>query len=304
MTKTVYPAVAYRDSSSGFNELNEHIPSLAHTALSERLCISLRAPSSNGPYPTSKIQKGPVLVRGSADLSGEGVGLGVPVAKFAHRVVFPGKACLVEQRKDNHLCMWVVDYELNLEELVIFKSGKSIRNENFYRLKEWFAGLHKAIPISRGLVERGNRAVRFTWGLTTTFETTPSAGSVRVSYTVDRGEGVLHISVDASRLSKTRCTEVILLNEQDGSLFDRYSDSNGVELVGKEIGTWEETGADSVTLSDSSHNITLALRSVAQSTMYRGREVAPGRLSWTGVAYVISPRCVDFDYDITIREAI
>ena len=48
---------------------------LAHMALSERLCLSLKAPESDGTYPTSKIQKGPVLIRGSADLSGEGVGL-------------------------------------------------------------------------------------------------------------------------------------------------------------------------------------------------------------------------------------
>jgi hypothetical protein len=168
-------------------------------ALSERLCLSLKAPESDGIYPTSKIQKGPVLVRGFADLSGEGVGLGVPAAKFAHRVVFPGKACIVEQQTDANLCMWVVDYELNLEERVTFKSGKSILNESFHRLKERFAGLHKAIPISRALVEHGNRALRFTWRLTTTFETTPSAGSVRVSYSVDRREGVLHVSVDASR---------------------------------------------------------------------------------------------------------
>jgi hypothetical protein len=273
-------------------------------ALSERLCISLKAPESDGIYPTSKIQKGPVLVHGSADLSGEGVGLGVPIAKFAHRVVFPGKAWIVEQREDNYCCTWVVDYELNLEERLTFKSGKSIRNESFYRLKELFASLHKAIPVSRGLVERGNRALRFTWGLTTTFETTPSAGSVRVAYTVDRRERVLHVSVDASRLNKMGCTEMILLNEQDGSLFDRYSDTNGVELVAKAIGTWEETDADYVTLSDSRHNITLALRSVAQSTMYRGREVVQGRLSWAGIAYVIPSHCIDFAYDVAIREAL
>jgi hypothetical protein len=283
--------------------LNEHVPSLAHTALSERLCISLRPPTSNGPYPTSAIQKGPVLVCGSVDLSGEGVGLGTPVAKFAHRVVFPGKVHVNEQREDSHLSTWVVDYTLNLEEHVTLKTGKSIRNDIFYRLTEWFAGLHKAIPISRNLIEYCNRALRFMWGLSTTFETTPSAGSVRVAYTADRRYGVLHVRADASRLNKTGCTEVILLNEQDGRLFDRYSDSNG-DLVGKEIGTWEKTDSDCVTLSDSSHNISLAFRSVAHSTMYRGREVAQGRLSWTGVAYVIPPRCADFEYEIKIREAV
>jgi hypothetical protein len=284
--------------------LDDDMTSLAHMALSERLCLSLKAPESDDIYPTSKIQKGPVLIRGSADLSGEGIGLGVPVAKFAHRVVFPGGARVNEQRADNHHCTWVVDYDLNLEERVTLKSGESIHNDSFYRLTEGFAGLHRAIPISRGLTERFNRALRFTWGLSTTFETTSSAGTARVSYTVDQRANVLRVSVDASRLNNTGCTEVILLNEQDGSLFDRYSDSNGLELFGKEIGTWEETFADCVTLSDSRHNISLSLPSVPRSTMYRGREVAPGRLSWTGVAYVLAPRYADFDYDITIREDV
>ena len=226
----------------------------------------------------------------------------MPAAKFAHRVFFPGEARLNEQREDSHHCTWVVDYELNLEERVTLKSGKSIQNDAFYRLKERFASLHKAAPISRDLLEYGNQALRFTWGLSTTFETTLSAGSVRVAYTFDRRQNVLHIRADTSRLNKTGCTEVIFLNELDGSLFDRYSDANG-DLVGKEIGTWEETDADYVTVSDSRHNIGLAFRSVSQSTMYRGREVAHGRLSWTGVAYVIPPRCVEFEYEITIREA-
>ncbi|MGZ4907999.1 MAG: hypothetical protein ACXV5F_05005 [Halobacteriota archaeon] len=63
-----------------------------------------------------------------------------------------------------------------------------------------------------------------------------------------------------------------------------------------------KTDADHVTLSDSRHHISLAFRSVPPSKMYRGREVAHGRLSWAGIAYVIPPRCIDFKYDIGIRE--
>jgi hypothetical protein len=303
MTHTVEPSSTLQSTSREFRALHDHIPSLAHTALSERLCISLRPPTSNGPYPTSKIQKGPVLVCGSADLSGEGVGLGAPVVKFGHRVIFPGKARVNEQLEDGHVSTWVVDYTLNLEERVTLKSGKSIHNDTIYRLTEWFAGLHKAIPISRDLIEYGNRAFRYTWGLSTTFETTPSAGNVRVAYTVDRRKGTLNVRADTSRLTKTGCTEVILLNEQDGGLFDCYSDANK-DLVGKEIGTWEETDADYAKLSDERHHICLAFPRVAQSTMYRGREVVHGRLSWTGIAYVVSPCCVDFEYNITIRETI
>jgi hypothetical protein len=115
---------------------------------------------------------------------------------------------------------------------------------------------------------------------------------------------MLRISVGASGLNKTGCSEIILLNELDGGLFDRYCDANGLALVGKAIGTWEETAADCVTLIDSRHNITLHLWNVAQSTMYRGREVVPGRLSWTGIAYVLAPARTAFSYDISIREDI
>jgi hypothetical protein len=116
--------------------LDERGPPLTHTQLSQRLSLSIDAPISNGPYPTSKIQKGPVLVCGSTDLSGEGVGLGVPLAKFAHRVFFPGKARIIERLTDDQLRTWIVDYELNLEERLTLKSGRKIRSENFYALKE------------------------------------------------------------------------------------------------------------------------------------------------------------------------
>lgn len=169
--------------------LSDSVPSLAHAALSKRLSISLKAPESDGDYPTSKLQKGPTLVAGIDDLCGGGVGLGVPIAKCAHRAVFPGGARLTKQRADNHLCTRVVDYDLNLEERVTSKSGDTIRNDSFYRLKERFADLHKVIPISRGLIENFNRAFRFTWGLGL-FEATSSAGIARVSYTVDRASSL------------------------------------------------------------------------------------------------------------------
>ncbi len=83
--------------------LDELIPSLTRTPLSQRLSLSIDALVSSGPYPTSKMQKGPVLLCGSTDLSREGVGLGVPIAKFAHRVFFPGEARIIERLTDDQL---------------------------------------------------------------------------------------------------------------------------------------------------------------------------------------------------------
>jgi hypothetical protein len=224
------------------------------------------------------------------------------VAKIGHRVFFPGKARVTEQQKDLHLFEWIADYELNLEERLMLKSG-TIRSNRVYAVQEWFSGLHKTIRISRGLIECTSNVLRRMWGLGKTFEEVPPSGNVRVSYSIDIRDKVLHISVDASSL-KTECEEMAILNEQDGSFFDRYYDANGLALVGKQIGTWEKTAAAWATLIDSHHNIALHFRNISGSAMYRGRELLPGRLSWAGVAYISAPPRPEFEYDIVIQETL
>jgi hypothetical protein len=59
------------------------------------LALSIKASATNGLDTTSRIRKGPVLVCGSIGLSG--VELGVPAAKFAHRVFFPGNAHVIKR---------------------------------------------------------------------------------------------------------------------------------------------------------------------------------------------------------------
>lgn len=261
----------------------------------------MSAPSvGQGAYPTSTIQKGPTLVYESVDLSGEGIGLGVPVLKLKRRVVFPGSGAFEERWNDDR-CTWIMDYELNLEERVTLRDGKSIKSGGFYELMERLAALHRAKPVSRNLIERLSTVLRRMYGIDTTFETTSPVATIRVSYVIDSHTGVLHVCADFSNVLGSGCTEIILLNEQDASHFNRYRDSSGVALVGKDIGTWDEVDAEHVTFIDSRHNLTLGLRSVERSAMFRGREFIPGRLSWAGIAYVITPPVVHFNYDIAIE---
>lgn len=138
---------------------------LTYAPLTHQLALSICAPSSNGPYATSEIQKGPVLLHGSADLSGEGVGLGVPVAKSAHRVFFPRKARLTERKEDPYRCVWIADYALNLEERLVLNGSKSIQSESFYALKELFAQIHKTVGAARNLFEYASSALRRVRGL-------------------------------------------------------------------------------------------------------------------------------------------
>ncbi len=276
-------------------------PCLARAPLSKRLAVAMSAPSAGkGDYPTSTIQKGPTLVYESMDLSGEGIGLGVPVLKFKRRVVFPGGVTF-EERWNDDCCTWIVDYELNLEERVILRNGKSIKSGSFYELTERLAALHRAKPFSRNLIERLNTALRRMYGIDTAFETTTPVATIRVSYVIDSHTGVLHVRADVSNIVESGCTEIILLNEQDASHFNCYRDSSGIALAGEDIGTWDEVDAEHVTFIDSRHNLTLGLRRVERSAMFRGREFIPGRLSWAGIAYVINPPLVHFNYDIAIE---
>ncbi|HYA32760.1 MAG TPA: hypothetical protein VEG65_02005 [Candidatus Bathyarchaeia archaeon] len=276
---------------------------LARTALSQRLFICLPAPEKDGRYPTSRIQKGPILTVNDRDLSGEGVGLGVPVIKFAQRAFFPGTARVIARKASEGFSVWVVEYDFNLVERVALERGHVVHNADFYRLIEGFAVLYRTIAIWRGIIERFDRALRFIWRLTTTFERTASVGLMRVSYCIDRRNRAVNVRVGSSRFSENESAEVILLNELDGSLFDRYSDSSGLELRGKDIGAWEKTFADCVTLTDSHHCVSFSVPHAPRSNMYRGREVAGGRLSWAGVAYVLSPHCASFEYKISICDA-
>ena len=290
-----------KEAKRGLNTLLEHGSSFAHVKLSEHLSLRLKVPDGkNGAYPTSSIQKGPVLFHDSIDLSGEGVGFGVPVVKYGHRVFFPGTARIRERRQDT-LCIWTIAYELNVEERVVLKNGRRVHIDAFYALKERLAWLHKSIPVSRGLIEWINDAFRRAYGIHTTFDETSSVGSVVVSYTIKGHTKTIHVSVGTSGLINHGCTEFILLNEHDACYFDRYCDANGI-LTGKDIGTWEQTDTGHVALIDSHHNIQLILRNVAQAMMFRGREFIQGRLSWAGIAYVINPSLAHFEYDITIRE--
>ncbi len=281
---------------------NDRIAILAQIPLSPRLTLEVRAPrDEDGSYPTSAIQKGPVLVHKARDLSGEGVGLGVPVVKFGRNVFFPGYAHVTEQR-DHRLCTWTVNYALDLEERITWKSGRAIQSDKLHELKERFAGLYRAVPQSRGLIEYVNNMLRRTYGVCTTFTHTRSAGTVRVSYVVDRLQGTLSVRVNTSEVIQNGCTELILLNEHDAQYFDCYRDSTGLALTGKRIGAWQKTDADGVSLIDSRHQIALDMWNVPHAVMFRGRELVPGRLSWAGIAYVINPPIISFKYDIRIGE--
>lgn len=248
-------------------------------------------------YPSCRIQKGLILIHGNKDLSEEGVGFGVPVLKFGQKTIFPGNGCITI-RKDEDRTFVNIDYDLNLEEMIYVK-GKRIESRIFYKTTGSLSRLHRKYPFSRKLLTRGSIAMRRALAIETRFEETAPAGSVKVEYNIG-ADGIIHVSADLSTVKKERCTEVMIMNEQGADHFDTFFDSNGTILTGNEIGSWRETFCDEVSFIDPHNNITFTLSRVRGSRMYFGRELVENRLAWSGLAYSLSPRNLDFAYDIRI----
>jgi hypothetical protein len=257
--------------------------------------ISLRIMEVTGSdYASCRIQKGLLLALGDIDLAEEGTGFGVPVLKFGHEAIFPGSA-RINSSTDKDKTSFAVDYDLNLAERMAVK-GRKINSRTFYRIKELLSSLHREYPCFRKILMHASSTARRAFGIVTRFEKVPSCGIVHVLYTIRSGN--IHISVDTSRVKKNNCTGIMLMNEQGANYFDKYCDSSGLSLKGKAIGTWDEAFVDWASFVDASHKLEFTLQKVAGARIFRGRELVPGRLAWSGLAYSIPPDTPNFSYII------
>ena len=123
-----------------------------------------------------------------------------------------------------------------------------------------------------------------------------SQGSVNATYLImgSRVDVFLRFPLIAG------CTEKIVLNEQGANWFDKYVDSEGRILNGNEIGSWDEIFANEASFLDQADGLSFSLKAVMGARMFRGREIVPGRLAWSGLAYVLPPQRDEFAYSIAI----
>lgn len=280
--------------------ISNNIPGGVRIEMRTGLCLHIKNPGIEpGDYPASRIQKGLVLFHENRDLSEEGIGFGVPVLKFGHETVFPGNACVTTE-KDSDTIVVKIDYDMNLVERMAVKSCKRIDNKVFYKIKEYFSWLHREYPLLRGILVRSSNSLRRICDIETRLEKVASTGIASVVNTINIKKGTIHVSVDINNVKKEGCTEVNIMNELGANHFDSYRDSNGLFLTGNEIGTWDETFADEASFIDPCDNIAFTLNRVKGTRMFRGRELVKGRLSWSGLAYVLPHDIINFAYDIRI----
>jgi hypothetical protein len=269
-------------------------------SLGSGLSLKITNNSENQPgFPSSRLQKGLLLLENDQDLSEEGVGFGVPLLIRGLQTIFPGSIQL-NSTKLGSLQVVEAIYTLNLEEKIGKPSQRGIESKLLYKVKNYLAALIRRMPFIRGLLTGISSLLRKLFGWETLYENSEFSTQLKITYRIDQQTGVVDVVIDRLDLSTSDITEVVVMNEQGARTFDQFVDSAGNSLVGKEIGCWDEISACEASFISSSHAVAFSLEQVAGAKLYRGRELIDSRLSWAGFGYSFPAQFDQFRYQVKI----
>ncbi len=265
------------------------------------ICLKIQSVYASGEnYPTSRLQKGLILISNGQELAEEGVGFGVPVFKLGVKTIFAGGIELTCSEKGT--CQEITAiFFMNLEERLTSQSLGSIKSGSLYWVKNHLADVYRHFPLTRHPLTILSNILRSSFGWRTIFEDAKCNYSVEVNYTVDSRAGVIAVEVDATDVPVAGVTEMILMNEQGARHFDTYSDSNGVFLRGEAIGSWDEVTAETAGFLSSVHRLAFTLQKVDGARLFRGRELIGSRVAWSGFGYSLPPTRRRFSYTLGVE---
>jgi hypothetical protein len=259
-------------------------------------------PGAVRPFPTSGLQKGLLLLDGGQELSAEGVGFGVPVLKRGARAVFAGTAQFLVHPGDPRSI--TVTYTMDRVERLGGRRRRLFLHRPLDEFREAFALLYRRAPLLRRPLLAASNGIRWLLCVTTRFEPTAPVAAVPVTYAAGERSGDIVVSADLRHLPGA-VTEVVLMNELGADTFTRFVDSDGADAQGAGIGAWNLIGAESASFVAPESGATFTLESspdatVPEARLYRGREMARGRLAWAGFGYSLRPGPPSFTYTLHV----
>jgi hypothetical protein len=194
------------------------------------------------------------------------------------------------------------NFTLNLEEKISKPGTGEINNQLLYASKNRLAALIRRLPWLRGLLTQSSNFLRSTLAWETTYEPANFVTQLLVTYAVDPEAGKIEVELDGQDYLRLGITEIIMMNEEGARFFDHYQDSDGISLVGNEIGCWDPVRAAEASFIDHKHQISFSLSQVEGATLYRGRELIGKRLAWSGFGYSFAPSLDLIRYTITVKK--
>jgi hypothetical protein len=259
-------------------------------------------PGEVGLYPTSGLQKGLLLLDGGQELSSEGVGFGVPVLKRGPRAVFAGSAEITVHGGEPRSIM--MTFTMDHVERLGGRRHRLFLHRPLDEAREAFALLYRRAPLLRRPLLAASNGIRWLLRVKTRFEETTPVAVVPVTCTAGEGPGDVVVCADLSHLPDA-VTEIVLMNELGADVFGRYIDSDGADLRGAGIGAWNQVHAATGSFLAEQSGVAFTLESDPDPDapgvrLYRGREVAKGRLAWAGFGYSLRPGTQSFTYRLHI----
>ena len=264
-----------------------------------RKSFSIRIYEDSRPhyYKSARIQKGLILSYNNQEVSGEGIGFGAPVVKYRDKTYFPKNANLRVIEEDN-ITKIVKEFEINS----IFRVkilGKHIKSPIFYSVTEFFSKIHREYKSLRWIMDIILAFLRKAIGHPSDLVMTSQKGKIIVTYQIN--DNCIFVTVDSTKLDKTDCEEICIMNEQGADFFRKYNDTDGHKLIGDQIPSWEKMQAKSAKFSDIQDRLSFEVENVSGTSLYFGREKFKGHLAWAGFAYSIPPAMGIFSYTIKLR---
>ena len=263
------------------------------------LKIATRPDGRDG-YATARLQKGFRLLDGDQDLVEEAVGFGIPLLKRGLQTIFPGSVELTARRTDSG---WEVStlYVLDLVERVARPGASSVRPGIIYGIKNYLAAAIRAVPPLRAPLTAASSGLRRLFGWQTRYEDAGFRTSLRLVHRIDPQGGSVRVRLDPGGLAALGVTEVIVMNELGAHFFDRYEDSSGLRLAGKQIGCWDAVAAGRAAFVSSARRIAFSLGQVEGARLFRGRELVGERLAWAGFGHSFPPDRPEFGYELRLE---
>ena len=262
--------------------------------LTDRLSVRLYKDCRPNCLETGALQKGLVLLLDGRELIEEGVGFGVPVVKYEDKTFFSSSAEVSIQKAGSD-CTITKAYTLDTVSLKKFGRATYMDDAIYSPARKTFQKLYlkhkKLTPLFNKVMELRDLA-----NIKTEFITVKPRGKVIINYHCQ--PTAINIQADFSRVLLNKCCEVLVLNEQGSSFFQKYADSNGLNLLGNKIGAWETVTADHASLQSTKGQISFSLQNDRDATLFRGWESTRKRFSWAGLSYSMRPNNGTFNYSI------
>ncbi len=245
---------------------------------------------------TASLQKGMVLALNGEELIEEGLGLGAPVVKYHDKTYFSSSAEISIERTASARRVSKT-YVMDAVSRKKFWRATYINDGVYSSVRKTFA---KAYLSKKNLSPFFNAVMEFRQlaKIKTEFQKVKPRGTVTVTYEVKPIQ--IEINVDFSDLSLSRCDEILVLNEQGSSVFEKYVDANGLKLAGRDIGAWDAVAADWASLVGVNGQLSFSLRRVQGATLFRGWEQTKNRFSWAGLSYSLKPTRKTLNYTVKL----